>query len=314
MEADAPRVIETLEGDRISASVVTYLEDGSNEVGAAAKRQALSNSQNTFWATKRLLGRSFDDPVVAELKASVPFKIVKGASGDIQLEDSWGRKRSPIEITAAVIQKMKENAESHLGTPVEGAVVSAPGYFNEKQRKALTDAIEKAGLPLIALLPEHIAAAIGHTLPPALDQKILVFHFGGGTFDASVLEYADGNYEVKSTVTDHALGGQLFDQRIVDMLVNDFQRDHKMDLRTDTAAMQKIRDSAERARTELSTSLRAAITLNYIAADATGPKHINVILTRAQVDEMFGDLIDRSSTLAPAEICLFLPSNSPQLS
>jgi molecular chaperone DnaK len=196
--------------------------------------------------------------------------------------------------------------ESHLGSAVEGAIVSTPGYFTEKQNKALTDAIEKAGLPLLSLIPEHIAAAVGHALPVGQDQKILVYHFGGGTFDVSVLDFTDGEYSVKSSVTDFTLGGQVFDQRLVDMLLTDFQKDHNMDLRTDTAAMQRIRDACERARTELSTSLRAAITLNYLAADEKGPKHINLTLTRAKAEELFEDLIAKSSPFFSFFLSFFL--------
>lgn len=190
------------------------------------------------------------------------------------------------------------STESHLGTQVEGAIVSIPGYFTEKQKKALTEAVEKAGLPLISFVPEHIASAVGHTLPAALDQKILVFHFGGGTVDVSVLDFTDGNYTVKSTVTDMKLGGQVLDQRIIDMLLTDFHKENPaIDLTQDLAAMQRVRDASERARTELSTSLRAAITLNYIAADPSGPKHINMVLTRAKLEEMVQDIMDKSTEL-----------------
>jgi molecular chaperone DnaK len=306
MEGDSVKVIENAEGDRTTPSIVAYTGDNDVVVGQSAKRQAVTNPHNTLFAIKRLIGRRYDDKVVAKDKDMVPYKIVKADNGDAWV-DVNGKKMAPPEISAKVLQKMKKTAEDYLGHPVTEAVITVPAYFNDSQRQATKDAGRIAGLEVKRIINEPTAAALAYGMDKKRgDQKIAVFDLGGGTFDISIIEIAEiegeHQFEVLSTNRDTFLGGEDFDMRIIDFLVAEFKKSQGFDLRNDPLALQRLKEAAEKAKIELSTSQQTDINLPYITADQTGPKHLNVKLTRAKLESLVEDLIDR--TIEPCRIAL----------
>ncbi|MFP5349199.1 MAG: molecular chaperone DnaK [Gammaproteobacteria bacterium] len=306
MEGDKVRVIENSEGDRTTPSVVAFAEDGEVIVGQAAKRQAITNPHNTLYAVKRLIGRKYEDEVVQRDVKMVPYKIVRAPNGDAWVE-ARGKKMAPPEISARVLQKMKKTAEDYLGTEVTEAVITVPAYFNDSQRQATKDAGRIAGLDVKRIINEPTAAALAFGMDKKEgDRKIAVYDLGGGTFDISIIEIAevDGEhqFEVLSTNGDTFLGGEDFDKRIIDYLVDEFKKDAGIDLHKDPLALQRLKDAAEKAKIELSSSQQTDINLPYITADATGPKHLNIKLTRAKLESLVEDLIMR--TIEPCKIAL----------
>jgi molecular chaperone DnaK len=306
MEGDKPRVIENSEGDRTTPSVVAYAEDGEVLVGQVAKRQAITNPQNTLYAIKRLIGRKYEDEVVQRDIKMVPYKIVKAKNGDAWVEVR-GKQMAPPEISARVLQKMKKTAEDYLGEEVKEAVITVPAYFNDSQRQATKDAGRIAGLEVKRIINEPTAAALafGMDKRPG-DSKIAVYDLGGGTFDISIIEIAevDGEhqFEVLSTNGDTFLGGEDFDKRIIDYLTDEFKKDAGIDLHKDPLALQRLKDAAEKAKIELSSSQQTEVNLPYITADASGPKHLNIKLTRAKLEALVEDLIQK--TIEPCKIAL----------
>ncbi|MBK5962900.1 molecular chaperone DnaK [Thiocystis minor] len=306
MEGDNVKVIENVEGDRTTPSIIAYTGDGEVLVGQSAKRQSVTNPANTLFAIKRLIGRRYEDQVVAKDKDMVPYKIVKADNGDAWVEVN-GRKMAPPEISAKVLQKMKKTAEDYLGTTVTEAVITVPAYFNDSQRQATKDAGRIAGLEVKRIINEPTAAALAYGMDKKRgDQKIAVYDLGGGTFDVSIIEIAEiegeHQFEVLSTNGDTFLGGEDFDMRIIDFLVEDFKKSQGFDLRNDPLALQRLKESAEKAKIELSTSQQTDINLPYITADQTGPKHLNVKLTRAKLESLVDELVDR--TIEPCRIAL----------
>jgi molecular chaperone DnaK len=306
MEGDKPKVIENAEGDRTTPSIVAFSGDGEVLVGQSAKRQAVTNPSNTLFAIKRLIGRRFEDQVVAKDKDMVPYKIVKADNGDAWVEVN-GKKMAPPEVSAKVLQKMRKTAEDYLGEPVTEAVITVPAYFNDSQRQATKDAGRIAGLEVKRIINEPTAAALAYGMDKKRgDQKIAVYDLGGGTFDISIIEIAEiegeHQFEVLSTNGDTFLGGEDFDMRIIDHLVEVFKKEQGFDLRNDPLALQRLKEAAEKAKIELSASQQTDINLPYITADQTGPKHLNVKLTRAKLESLVEDLIDR--TIAPCRTAL----------
>jgi molecular chaperone DnaK len=306
MEGDKTRVIENSEGDRTTPSIVAYSGDGEILVGQSAKRQAVTNPKHTLFAIKRLIGRRFDDAVVAKDVDMVPYKIVRADNGDAWVEVN-AKKMAPPEISAKVLQKMKKTAEDYLGETVTEAVITVPAYFNDSQRQATKDAGRIAGLEVKRIINEPTAAALAYGMDKKRgDQKIAVYDLGGGTFDISIIEIAevDGEhqFEVLSTNGDTFLGGEDFDKRIIDFLVDTFKKEQGVDLRNDPLALQRLKEAAEKAKIELSSSQQTDINLPYITADQTGPKHLNVKLTRAKYESMVEDLVER--TVEPCKIAL----------
>ncbi|KAI6189702.1 Heat shock protein 70-F [Aphelenchoides bicaudatus] len=293
MEGKQAKVIENAEGVRTTPSVVAFTRDGERLVGAPARRQAVTNSENTLYATKRLIGRRFDDPEVQKDLKVVPFKIVKAKNGDAWVE-SQGKVYSPSQVGAFVLMKMKETAESYLGNSVSNAVVTVPAYFNDSQRQATKDAGQIAGLNVLRVINEPTAAALAYGLDKADDKIIAVYDLGGGTFDISILEIQKGVFEVKSTNGDTFLGGEDFDNHLVNYLVSEFKKEQGVDLTKDPMAMQRVREAAEKAKCELSSTTQTDINLPYVTMDASGPKHLNVKLTRAKFEQLVGDLIKRT--------------------
>jgi molecular chaperone DnaK len=306
MEGDTVKVIENVEGDRTTPSIIAYTNDGEVLVGQSAKRQSVTNPANTLFAIKRLIGRRFEDQVVAKDKDMVPYKIVKADNGDAWVEVN-GRKMAPPEISAKVLQKMKKTAEDYLGHAVTEAVITVPAYFNDSQRQATKDAGRIAGLEVKRIINEPTAAALAYGMDKRRgDQKIAVYDLGGGTFDVSIIEIAEiegeHQFEVLSTNGDTFLGGEDFDMRIIDFLVEDFKKSQGFDLRNDPLALQRLKEAAEKAKIELSTSQQTDINLPYITADQNGPKHLNVKLTRAKLESLVDELVDR--TIEPCRIAL----------
>ena len=293
MEGKTPRIIENAEGARTTPSVVAFAQDGERLVGVAAKRQAVVNPENTLFATKRLIGRKFTDAEVQRDIKEVPYKIVQHTNGDAWVE-ARGQKYSPSQIGGFVLNKMKETAESYLGKPVKNAVVTVPAYFNDSQRQATKDAGQIAGLNVLRVVNEPTAAALAYGLEKEADRVVAVYDLGGGTFDISVLEIQNGVFEVKSTNGDTHLGGEDFDIRLVRHLVQQFKTESGIDLSSDRMAIQRIREAAEKAKIELSSSLQTDISLPFITADASGPKHINTKLTRSQLESMMDPLITKT--------------------
>jgi molecular chaperone DnaK len=300
-EGKQPKVIENAEGMRTTPSIVAFLEDGDRLVGQPAKRQAVTNPSNTFFAIKRLIGRNFDDPVVAKDKGMVPYEIVRGPSGDAWVR-SHGKDYSPQQISAFILMKMKESAEAYLGEKVEQAVITVPAYFNDAQRQATKDAGRIAGLEVLRIINEPTAAALSYGLEKSDGKKIAVYDLGGGTFDVSVLEIGDGVFEVKSTNGDTFLGGEDFDLRIVDYLADEFKKEQQVDLRKDKLALQRLKEEAEKAKKELSTVPSYDVNLPFISMNANGPLHLNLKLTRAKLESLVEDLIAR--TIGPCEQAL----------
>lgn len=301
MEGKEARVIENAEGARTTPSMVAFTSTGERLVGQAAKRQAVTNPENTLFAIKRLIGRRYDDPVTKKDKDLVPYKIVEGDNGDAWVEVA-GKKYSPSEISAFILQKMKETAESFLGEKVTQAVITVPAYFNDSQRQATKDAGKIAGLEVLRIINEPTAAALSYGLDKKAGEMIAVYDLGGGTFDVSILEIGDGVFEVKSTNGDTFLGGEDFDQRLIDYLADEFKKEQGIDLRKDKLALQRLKEAAEKAKIELSSAMQTDVNLPFITADASGPKHLNVNLTRAKFESLVEDLVQR--TVAPCKAAL----------
>ena len=293
MEGKNPKVIENAEGARTTPSIVAFTADGENLVGQPAKRQGVTNPENTFFAIKRLIGRRMEDPMVAKDKKLVPYNIVKADNGDAWVE-SRGQKFAPSQISAYTLTKMKETAERYLGEPVTQAVITVPAYFNDSQRQATKDAGKIAGLEVLRIINEPTAAALAYGLDKSNTGTIAVYDLGGGTFDISILEIGDGVFEVKSTNGDTFLGGEDFDMRIVDYLADEFKKEQAIDLRKDKLALQRLREAAEKAKVELSSSMQTEVNLPFITADASGPKHLALKLTRAKLEALVDDLIQKT--------------------
>ncbi|ACK84024.1 MULTISPECIES: molecular chaperone DnaK [Methylorubrum] len=293
MEGTQPRVIENAEGARTTPSIVAFTDDGERLVGQPAKRQAVTNPERTFFAIKRLIGRTYDDPLTQKDKGLVPYKIARGDNGDAWVEAD-GKKYSPSQISAFTLQKMKETAESHLGQPVTQAVITVPAYFNDAQRQATKDAGKIAGLEVLRIINEPTAAALAYGLDKKKAGTIAVYDLGGGTFDVSILEIGDGVFEVKSTNGDTFLGGEDFDNRVVEYLTAEFKKEQGIDLTKDKLALQRLKEAAEKAKIELSSATQTEINLPYITADASGPKHLALKLSRAKFESLVDDLVQRT--------------------
>ncbi len=292
MESGDPNVLANAEGSRTTPSVVAFTEGGERLVGQIARRQAITNPENTISAVKRLVGRRVEDPLVQKAASLLPYKIVKADNGDAWVEIR-GKRYSPAEISAFILQKMKQSAEDYLGEKVTEAVITVPAYFNDSQRQATKDAGRIAGLNVLRIINEPTAASLAYGLDKKKDEKIAVFDLGGGTFDISILELGDGVFEVKATNGDTFLGGEDFDQRIIDYLADEFKKDQGIDLRKDRMALQRLKEAAEKAKCELSSSMETDINLPFITADQQGPKHLNMKLTRSKLEALCADLIDR---------------------
>ena len=301
MDGKQPKVIENAEGVRTTPSVVAILDDGERLVGQPAKRQAVTNPSNTLFAIKRLIGRSFSDPVVEKDRHMVPYEIVKGPNGDAWVK-AHGKDYSPQQISAFILQKMKEAAEQHLGEKVEKAVITVPAYFNDAQRQATKDAGKIAGLEVLRIINEPTAAALAYGLEKNDGQKIAVYDLGGGTFDVSILEIGDGVFEVKATNGDTFLGGEDFDMRIVEYLADEFKKETSVDLRNDKLALQRLKEEGEKAKKELSSVPQYEVNLPFISMNASGPLHLNIKLSRAKLEALVEDLIAR--TVGPCEQAL----------
>ncbi len=301
MEGSQPKVLENVEGARTTPSVVAFTDDSEKLIGQPAKRQAVTNPENTIFAVKRLIGRNFDDPTVKKDVEAAPFKIVNSEKGDAWIETK-GEKYSPSQISAFILQKMKETAEKYLGQTVSKAVITVPAYFNDAQRQATKDAGKIAGLEVLRIINEPTAASLAYGLDKKQNKKIAVYDLGGGTFDVSILELGDGVFEVKSTNGDTFLGGEDFDNSIVDYLVSEFKKDNGIDLKTDKLALQRLKEAAEKAKIELSSAEQTDINLPFITADKTGPKHINIKMTRAKLEALVEDLITK--TMPPCKTAL----------
>ena len=292
VEGGDPVVIPNAEGSRTTPSMIAITEDGERLIGTAAKRQAVTNPENTVFAIKRLIGRKYTDPEVEKDKKMVPYKIVEGPNGDAWVEIR-GKRYSPAEISAWVLQKMKQTAEDYLGEEVKEAVITVPAYFNDSQRQATKDAGRIAGLEVKRIINEPTAAALAYGLDKKGERRIAVFDLGGGTFDISILEIGEGVFEVKATNGDTFLGGEDFDKRIIDYLADEFRKEQGIDLRNDKMALQRLKEAAEKAKMELSTMTETTVNLPFITADQTGPKHLNIRLTRAKVEQLCADLIEK---------------------
>ena len=301
MDGKNARVLENAEGARTTPSIVAFLESGEKLVGQPAKRQAVTNPENTIFSSKRLMGLAFSDPKAKELSSKSPYKIVKGKNGDcwIKVRDE---QLAPSQIAAMVLQKMKESAENFLGQKVTKAVITVPAYFNDAQRQATKDAGKIAGLEVLRIINEPTAAALAYGLDKDINKTIAVYDLGGGTFDISILEIGDGVFEVKSTNGDTFLGGEDFDEKILSYLCSEFKSGNGIDLTKDPLALQRLKEAAEKAKIELSTSMEIDINLPYITADASGPKHLNIKLTRSKLESLVDDLIER--TIAPCKSAL----------
>ena len=301
MEGTQAKVLENAEGTRTTPSVVAFTDGDEKLIGQPAKRQAVTNPENTIFAVKRLIGRNFEDPTVKKDIESAPFKIIKAENVDAWIE-AKGKKYSPSQISAFILQKMKETAEKYLGQEVTKAVITVPAYFNDAQRQATKDAGKIAGLEVLRIINEPTAAALAYGLDKKVNKKIAVYDLGGGTFDVSILELGDGVFEVKSTNGDTFLGGEDFDNTIVDYLLNEFKKENGIDLKSDKLALQRLKEAAEKAKIELSSAAQTEINLPFVTADKTGPKHINIKMTRAKLEALVEDLIGR--TIPPCKTAL----------
>jgi molecular chaperone DnaK len=303
MEGSAPKVIENAEGARTTPSIVAFTQDGERLIGQPAKRQGVTNPEYTFFAIKRLIGRRFEDPMTQKDIGMVPYKIVKADNGDAWVAGRDSKKYAPSEVSAFILQKMKETAEAHLGEKVTQAVITVPAYFNDAQRQATKDAGKIAGLEVLRIINEPTAAALAYGMDKkGAGQTIAVYDLGGGTFDISVLEIGDGVFEVKSTNGDTFLGGEDFDIRLVNYLADEFKKENGIDLRTDRLALQRLKDAAEKAKIELSSAMQTEVNLPFITADASGPKHLTIKITRAKLEALVDDLIQK--TVAPVKQAL----------
>jgi len=291
MEGGEAVVIPNSEGNRTTPSVVAFTKGGERLVGQVAKRQSITNPDNTIFSIKRFMGRKFSDPEVDRDKRLVPYKVVQAPNGDVQVE-AQGEKYAPPQISAMILQKLKSDAEAYLGEKVTQAVITVPAYFDNAQREATKDAGRIAGLEVLRIINEPTAASLAYGLDKKKDEKIAVYDLGGGTFDVSILELGDGVFEVKSTNGDTHLGGDDFDQRIINWLADEFKRENGIDLRTDRMALQRLKEAAERAKIELSSTMSTEINLPFITADASGPKHLTVTLSRAKLEQLVGDLVE----------------------
>src|ERR1700732_1471990 len=301
MEGGKPKVIENAEGARITPSMVAFTDTGEVLVGQTAKRQSITNPENTIFAIKRLIGRRYDDPMTQKDKGMVPYRIIPGPNGDAWVEVK-GKKYSPSQVSAFILTKMKETAEAFLGQKVEQAVVTVPAYFNDAQRQATKDAGRIAGLDVLRIINEPTAAALAYGLDKKGSGKIAVYDLGGGTFDISILEVGDGVFEVKATNGDTFLGGEDFDKRIMDYLADEFRKESGIDLRMDRLALQRLKDAAEKAKIELSSTSQTDVNLPFITADQNGPKHLAIKLSRAKLEALVDDLIER--TIDPCKAAL----------
>ena len=301
MDGKNAKVIENSEGARTTPSMVAFTDDGERLVGQPAKRQGVTNPERTFFAVKRLIGRRYDDPMVAKDKDLVPYKIVKGDNGDAWVEAD-GKKYSPSQISAFILQKMKETAEAYLGQTVTQAVITVPAYFNDAQRQATKDAGKIAGLEVLRIINEPTAASLAYGLDKKEEEVIAVYDLGGGTFDISILELGDGTFQVKATNGDTFLGGDYFDDTLIRHLVDEFKKENGIDLSQDRTALQRLKEAAEKAKIELSSAQQTEINLPFITADATGPKHLVRTMTRAQLEQLVGGLVDQ--TLEPVRKAL----------
>ena len=301
MDGARAKVIENVEGARTTPSMVAFTDDGERLVGQSAKRQAVTNPENTLSAIKRLIGRRYDDPNVEKDKALVPYKIVRADNGDAWVE-AQGKKYSPSQTSAFILQKMKETAEKYLGEEVTQAVITVPAYFNDSQRQATKDAGQIAGLEVLRIINEPTAAALAYGLEKKGAGTVAVYDLGGGTFDISILEIGDGVFEVKSTNGDTFLGGEDFDKRIIDYLADEFKKEHGIDLREDRLALQRLKEAAEKAKIELSTAAQTEVNLPFITADKAGPKHLTIKLTRAKLEALVEDLVE--ATVGPCKAAL----------
>jgi molecular chaperone DnaK len=302
MEGSAPKVIENAEGARTTPSIIAFAPDGERLAGQPAKRQGVTNPEYTFFAIKRLIGRRFDDPMTQKDIGMVPYKIIKADNGDAWVAGRDGKKYSPSEISAFILTKMKETAEAHLGEKVTQAVITVPAYFNDAQRQATKDAGKIAGLEVLRIINEPTAAALAYGLDKKSSGTIAVYDLGGGTFDVSVLEIGDGVFEVKSTNGDTFLGGEDFDTRVVNYLADEFKKENGIDLRSDRLALQRLKDAAEKAKIELSSAQQTEVNLPFITADASGPKHLTIKITRAKLESLVDDLIQK--TVGPVKQAL----------
>ena len=302
MDGANPKVIENAEGVRTTPSVVAFTEDGERLIGQPAKRQAVTNPEYTFFAIKRLIGRAFDDPMTKKDIDMVPYEIIKADNGDAWVRGRDGEKYSPSQISAFTLQKMKETAEAYLGEPVTQAVITVPAYFNDSQRQATKDAGKIAGLEVLRIINEPTAASLAYGLDKREGKTIAVYDLGGGTFDVSVLEIGDGVFEVKSTNGDTFLGGEDFDLRLVDYLADEFKKENTIDLRNDKLALQRLKEAAEKAKIELSSATQTEINLPFITADQSGPKHLTIKLTRAKLEALVDDLVQR--TIEPCKAAI----------
>jgi len=303
VEGQAPKIIENAEGARTTPSVIAFTDDGQKLVGMPAKRQAVTNPQSTFYATKRLIGRRFDDKDTKKDAASLSYKVVDGGDGDAWVQDKKGNKYSPAQMGGFVLGKMKETAEAYLGGTVNDAVITVPAYFNDAQRQATKDAGQIAGLNVKRVINEPTAAALAYGLNKAKDEgTVVVYDLGGGTFDVSILTLSQGVFEVMATNGDTSLGGEDFDTKLLSYLVAEFKKDQGIDLSKDPLALQRLKEAAEKVKCELSSTASSDVNLPFITADQSGPKHMNMSLTRAKLENLVGDLIKR--TMKPCEICL----------
>jgi molecular chaperone DnaK len=302
MEGSQPKVIENAEGARTTPSIVAFTKDGERLVGQAAKRQAVTNPEFTYFAIKRLIGRKFEDPMTQKDIGMVPYKIIKADNADAWVLGRDNEKLSPSQVSAYTLQKMKETAEAYLGEKVTQAVITVPAYFNDAQRQATKDAGRIAGLEVLRIINEPTAAALAYGLDKKQAGTIAVYDLGGGTFDISILEIGDGVFEVKATNGDTFLGGEDFDMRLVDFLADEFKKEQGIDLRKDRLALQRLKEAAEKAKIELSSQLQTEVNLPFITADASGPKHLTTKLTRAKLESLVDDLVQR--TLAPLKACM----------
>ncbi len=293
MEAGEPTVLDNSEGSRLTPSIVAITKGGERLVGQVAKRQAVTNPENTIYSIKRLMGRKYDDPEVQRTLKSVPYKVTRAANGDVRVA-MGGREYSPPEVSAMILQKLKADAEAKLGEKITQAVITVPAYFNDTQRQATKDAGKIAGLEVLRIINEPTAASLAYGLDKKKDETIAVYDLGGGTFDVSILQLGEGVFEVKATNGDTHLGGDDFDQRIIDWLADEFRKEQGIDLRKDQMALQRLKEAAERAKIELSSSLETDINLPFITADANGPKHLVMTLSRAKLEQLVSDLIERT--------------------
>jgi len=302
MEGGEPTIIANAEGGRITPSVVAFTKNGERLVGQVAKRQAITNPENTIYSIKRFMGRRFSDPEVQRSKNLVSYKIAEGKNGGVEVVLADGKRLSPPEVSAMILGKLKTDAEAFLGDKVIQAVITVPAYFDDNQRQATKDAGQIAGLEVLRIVNEPTAAALAYGLDKKKDEVVAVYDLGGGTFDISILQLGEGVFEVKATNGDTHLGGDDFDQRIIDWLVEEFKKDQGIDLRNDRQALQRLKEAAEKAKIELSTTMQTEVNLPFITADQSGPKHLVIALTRSKLEQLVGDLVDK--TLGPVKQCL----------